>query len=245
MEEADFGCFVGDRHSPENICHFAYDHFGRAVLANKKIGVSSENIYFPYVIQDYSNWLINKRFPDAQRIELGVLYKFDELMIFEESCFGYIQHPGWYCSDIVMDALEEISDEIYSGEPYLKLYVSRMSAITKHKRRFVNEGTLQYELSKAGFVILHPDHQSPEQQISLFRRSRTVVGPHGAALTNLFACRDNIKVIELKYPYLENIPFMMISKKKSCDYSRIEGRPIDCSEGFLSEIPIYDVIKKI
>lgn len=76
-----------------------------------------------------------------------------------------------------------------------RIYISRSKA---KRRQIVNEGELIEELLKCGFKILHLEDYSIIEQIKFFRNAEIVMAPHGAGLTNLIYCKENIKVIELK-----------------------------------------------
>jgi hypothetical protein len=75
-----------------------------------------------------------------------------------------------------------------------RLYISRSDA---HGRLITNENTVVEYLSSIGFERLCPGQLSMEEQVSLFSQAECVVGPHGAAMSNLTFCRKGCSVIEL------------------------------------------------
>ena len=75
-----------------------------------------------------------------------------------------------------------------------RLYISRSDA---HGRRITNENTIVEYLLSIGFESVYPGKLSMEEQVSLFSQAECVVGPHGAAMSNLTFCQKGCSVIEL------------------------------------------------
>ena len=63
------------------------------------------------------------------------------------------------------------------------IYVSRRLFPTN--RQFLDEKRIEEALAQLGFVVLHPQELTLDQQIAAFSRAEVVVGPHGAALANI------------------------------------------------------------
>ena len=68
-------------------------------------------------------------------------------------------------------------------------------SLTK-SRKIENEDVLAQALTPYGFEVVHLEHMSAEEQICLFSNAECIVGPHGAAMTNLIYSNAP-KVIEL------------------------------------------------
>jgi capsular polysaccharide biosynthesis protein len=76
-----------------------------------------------------------------------------------------------------------------------RLYVTRGQA--PNTRRVVREDELWAGLQERGFEKVEPGSLSPQQQIDVFSAAEMVVGPHGAALTNLLFAPAGVGVLEL------------------------------------------------
>jgi len=76
-----------------------------------------------------------------------------------------------------------------------RLYVTRGDQ--PNSRRVVREPELWPELESRGFEKVEPGSLSPQQQIDVFSAAEIVVGPHGAALTNLLFCPPGVTVLEV------------------------------------------------
>ena len=82
-----------------------------------------------------------------------------------------------------------------SGGGPTRLYLTR--GARPNSRRYVQEEELWPWLQDHGFVRLDPGTLSVQEQIDIFHGAEVVVGPHGAALTNLTFCRPGTKVLEM------------------------------------------------
>ena len=76
-----------------------------------------------------------------------------------------------------------------------RLYLTRGDR--PNTRRYVYEAELWPALERRGFARLDPGTLSVQEQIDLFSAAEVVVGPHGAALTNIVFCRPGARVLEL------------------------------------------------
>lgn len=75
----------------------------------------------------------------------------------------------------------------------VRLYVSR----GKSRRRLAGEELLEERLKEIGFTILHSEELSFAEQIRVFHEAETVVGTHGAGLTNVVWSQPGCRVIEI------------------------------------------------
>ena len=76
-----------------------------------------------------------------------------------------------------------------------RLYVTR--GTQPNSRRVVREDELWALLEARGFEKVEPGGLSPQEQIDVFSAAEIVVGPHGAALTNLLFAPAGVTVVEL------------------------------------------------
>lgn len=103
-----------------------------------------------------------------------------------------------------------------------RIYITRGSR--PHTRRVVNETELLPALRRFGFTILDPGSLPVQEQIDHFAAARVVVGPHGAALTNLTFCRPGVRVLELFAPrYLNSCYWTITSNVDQSHYRYLVG----------------------
>ena len=77
----------------------------------------------------------------------------------------------------------------------LRLYVTRGDR--PNTRRVVREAELWPLLEERGFTRVDPGTLGPQQQVDVFSAAEIVVGPHGAALTNVVHAPPGVAVLEL------------------------------------------------
>lgn len=73
-----------------------------------------------------------------------------------------------------------------------RIYVPRQKT-----RRVLNEEELTTALFAFDFEVIDTDSMTYDEQIRTFRDAGLVVGPHGAALTNLIVSPEDCRVLEL------------------------------------------------
>ncbi len=95
---------------------------------------------------------------------------------------------------IAKSALDNIRSKV---KPYFceqgneKIYLSRKNT---NQRRIVNEDQVIDLFKKAGFTIVYTENLNYFEQIKLFSSAKCIVGPTGAALTNLVYCHSGTVV---------------------------------------------------
>ncbi|GAA1747311.1 glycosyltransferase family 61 protein [Aeromicrobium alkaliterrae] len=76
-----------------------------------------------------------------------------------------------------------------------RLYVTR--GTQPNSRRIVREDELWARLEERGFEKVEPGSLSPQEQIDVFSAAEMIVGPHGAALTNVLFAPAGVTVLEI------------------------------------------------
>lgn len=74
------------------------------------------------------------------------------------------------------------------------IYISRKDATS---RSVVNRNEIEEILTKYDFEIVVPGKYDLSTQISKLSQAKTVVGPHGAGLTNILHCKPGIHLLEV------------------------------------------------
>ncbi len=97
--------------------------------------------------------------------------------------------------------INEVRDQLRSSNPaggrHRKVYVSRKKA---RARKIVNEHEVQEVLDGHGFEIHYFEDYSLAAQIELMGETRTLVGLHGAGLTNMLFMAPGGSVLEIRNP---------------------------------------------
>ena len=81
--------------------------------------------------------------------------------------------------------------------PPRRIYLSRVG----YSRGIVDEAEVFDEfLKSAGFSVVDPAKLTVGEQMKSFREAEVIIGPHGAAFTNLVYCGPNAKALEIIPP---------------------------------------------
>lgn len=106
--------------------------------------------------------------------------------------------------------------------PRRRLYVTRGDR--PRTRRYVQEPDLWPELERRGFERLDPGTLTVQEQIDRFASAQLVVGPHGAALTNLVFAQPGTAVVELFAPsYVNHCYWTIAEALDGIDYHYLVG----------------------
>ena len=98
-------------------------------------------------------------------------------------------------------------------------------------------------------VLVHDDENLPGviEQLKYFSRAVCIVGPHGAGLTNILACKPYTYVIEAGYPRSMNC-YKNLCRNLSLNYTPIklekETQEINLQE-VTAMLPTQEELKKI
>lgn len=114
-----------------------------------------------------------------------------------------------------------------------RLYVSRAGV---SRRRIINESEVSALLSEYGFETIRPENMSFVEQAELFASAEIVVGPSGAALSNIVFCSPGSSLLTLQ-PHSEMIPhvFYSLACAAGMYYWDIAGIPHTVPEKILDE----------
>jgi capsular polysaccharide biosynthesis protein len=99
-----------------------------------------------------------------------------------------------------------------------RLYVSRSDA---GKRRVTNEPALVERLARLGFEAVTLSDRSFEEQVELFRSAVSVVGPHGAGLTNLMFSAEGTVLVELQLDIDQRPHFDRLAQVVGLQYASV------------------------
>jgi hypothetical protein len=109
--------------------------------------------------------------------------------------------------------------------PGLFLYVSRNK--DAKQRRVINEDALLPIFKDHNFQIVHMSELHVKEQIELFSKADFIVSPHGAALSFLLFCNQNVSVLEFMPINKEARHFSHMAWHFNYDYKRILSDTVD------------------
>lgn len=201
----------------KNYGHFIYEVLPRAWLARTHLNLTD----WPAVIHASSSVMEKVArqalrcagFSDAQvAVTTSTPVQFDDL-IFVHGLTGH----SVFLSPLVMQYLDAMTSHIPPG-PAERLYVSRAPATV---RDFEDEPRAAAILASIGYRRVVPAELSFEEQVSMFRGAKEIVGIAGAALTNTAFCRPGTRVVAFHPCSAAEVLFWMIAEARRLRYEEV------------------------
>ncbi len=140
------------------------------------------------------------------------------------------EHP-WYFKGMVSKEAKKLPYWIVKW--IRNIFLKKFKYNSKEKKFFIDRSESRYNhckltnnneiiatLKKKGFKSHQVGKLSLEKQISLFNSAKVIIGPHGAAFTNLIFCKVGTKVIEI-IPKNRPDNYKIISKINKLNYKKI------------------------
>ena len=110
------------------------------------------------------------------------------------------------------------------------------------KRKLVNQAEIESYLESLGFESVQCENYTIAEQASIFYNADVIIGPHGAAFTNIIFCKPGTKVMEFFSPKWINPCYWTISNEVGLDYYYLVGEG-DVSEVDLNADVLIDISK--
>jgi capsular polysaccharide biosynthesis protein len=211
--------------APQNFGHFLVDMFPKAWLATRLL----THRHFNYIVHDTDVLGVVREAFAQIGINPFAISVTDNTPVSCEAAIvidGLTAH-GVYQSPISIQALTDLGER-FPPSPYQKIFVSRDAQL----RPLVNQEAAEAVMRDRGFAIVDPGRMTLPEQISLFKGASTVVGPLGAALTNIAFCPPGSRIVALTAQSFPDTFFWFISQHRGHDYREVRcpivsGNPAD------------------
>lgn len=222
----------GDVYSLLGLWSFEYYHWLHDVLP--KLWES-----LPY-LPNNTRFLLHSNPRDYQRASLDALGIHSDRLIYQPDSGDIVARRLWYTTPLGHTELTggnyiypmaiSIVERARANEPDSrfgsKLYISRSHA---RFRRIGNEQEITPVLRKFGFKIVHFETMSFRDQVASCAGARSLVGPHGAGLTNLMFCERGCKIGEIGFEGSYR-HFKSMARHFGHDYYFMESAPVGLDE---------------
>tara|TARA_B100001057_G_scaffold125934_1_gene124766 strand:- start:8192 stop:9283 length:1092 start_codon:yes stop_codon:yes gene_type:complete len=190
-----------------NYFHWLFDVLPRIIILRKKINLEDVDYFlFPDTKLKFQKESLDLlEIPEKKRISsknFRHIYA-DEIISTDHPCV-ILNDPLKDNENIPIWIIEfyknEIKSKIKINKSPKKIYIDRGDSKSniKNLRTITNEMEVKKYLSSKGFEIIKLSDLSFSNQIDLFHNANTVVGLHGAGLSNILFCQPKTKIIELK-----------------------------------------------
>lgn len=190
-----------------NYFHWLFDVLPRLVILEKKINLQKINYFlFPDTKLNFQRESLNLlEIPENKRISSINSRHIcaDEIISVDHPCVilnnplkDNENIPNW----ILEFYRDKIKEKVKINKSSKKIFIDRSDSMSniKNLRTIINENEVKENLSSKGFEIVKLSSLSFQNQIELFHNANTIVGLHGAGLSNILFCQPNTKIIEIK-----------------------------------------------
>ena len=197
--------------SGNNYFHFLFDIVTKIKICEQKIDLHTINFF--YLPGKYT-W--QKKILSVFNIDPNkIIDSQKNRHILAENLF-VVEHP-WYKTGFVQNEIINIPDWIifYLREKFInlkkrfdaneKIFIDRSDSIYNHCKLINNAEVINF-FEDNGFTSYRVSELDFFEQIYLFNNAKVIIGPHGAAFTNLIFSNPKTKVVEI-------IPNTHISQK--------------------------------
>lgn len=118
---------------------------------------------------------------------------------------------------------------IADTEPARRIYLSRAGV---KKRHILNEDAVLAALAPWDFEVVAPETMSHRDQVAMFGEAALIVGPSGAAFTNLVFATPGAKVVEICAPDIQEAHFIAGALQAGLAFRHVFGEPTKLYECF-------------
>ncbi len=209
-----------------NYFHWMFDILPKIRIFSENYDLNEINYFYAPKLQDWQKKTLVKLDLDEKKF----LDCFSNRHIEADQIIS-VDHP-WYHKGTILSQAEFMPNWIITWlkEIYLscekkfdnneKVFIDRSESIYNHCQIINQEEVFDF-LSKKKFTKYKVGQLSFEEQIYLFHNAKIIVGPHGAAFTNLIFCQPNTNVIEIMPKANPNKVNKTISKINNLKYQLI------------------------
>ena len=102
-------------------------------------------------------------------------------------------------------------------------YIARKNT---NKRQYNEDEILDIAINN-GYVEVHPESMTFKEQVKLFSNAESIIGPSGAAFSNIICCKEGCKILILISDRYEVTIFSNIAGLLHLDMQYLCGMPSD------------------
>jgi len=238
--------------SGNNYFHFLFDIVSKLILLDKN-DLLKHMDYF--LVPDLQNWQLQilsnfgisrKKILNSEKIrhlEADMVYALDHIWYNK----GFVQEeinniPEW----VIFSLIEKFLSCATKFKASERVFIDRSDSIYNHCKLINNIEIAEY-LEKYNFKSYQVSKLNFFEQIYLFNNAKVIIGPHGAAFTNVIFSNKGLKLVELIPKNHKSIKCRKFSEILNFDYKRIELDTVKNLKGDMkiSILELEKILKKI
>jgi len=217
--------------SGNNYFHFLFDIITKLKIFQEKFSLREIDYFY---VPGVSDW--QKKILSLFEIYEDRLIDSNDFRHIEGSEIIAIDHP-WYKKGFIQQEIKNLPEWsiFFLREKFLKfkkkfdapkkIFIDRSDSVYNRCKLINNQKVINF-LEARGFKSYQVSKLDFFEQIHLFENADIIVGPHGAALTNIIFSKPKLKLIELIPNNHESIKCERMSKFLNFEYTRIALDPI-------------------
>ena len=221
--------------SGNNYFHFLFDIIVKIKLFEEKYSLEDIDYFYMPGTNEWQKKIISKFGIYENRLINSQKFRH----IKADKVFA-LDHP-WYRKDKVQKEIQNLPDWIihYLRDKFLKyskkfeasdkIFIDRSDSNYNHCKLINNQEVINF-LSGFGFKSYQVSKLDFFEQIYLFNNARTIIGPHGAAFSNIIFSEPGLKLIELMPENHPSIKCKKISSILNFDYRKVNLKYISNSQ---------------
>ncbi len=188
--------------SGKNYFHFLFDIVIKLIIFEKKFAINDIDYFYMPADFQWQKKIISKfNIPENKLISSEKYRHIEAKKVFA------VDHP-WYKKGIIQNEVANLPEWIiYSlREKFLKfkkefptvdkIFIDRSDSTFNHCKLINNQDVINF-LSSKGFQSYQVSKLDFFQQIYLFNNAKIIVGPHGAAFSNIVFSQPGLNLVEL------------------------------------------------
>ncbi len=220
-EVSEPSVFIDDPFTKENICHFVFDKFPRAFLAEERYG-RRRAVYFNGF--DYAKSVC--ALCDVDTLALSPTLKGTVRLkdaVFVSDTFMMLRHPAQLGAPKHLAALELLRSRIPRAsrdDAPTKVFLERAANVPRNIR---NMDDVRAVAERFGYWVGDPATMAPIEQLAMFASVTSLAGVHGAGLTGLAFQPVGSSVVELLPPLCATAAYWIMCHQMGRTY-----RPLAC-----------------
>ena len=220
--------------SANNYFHFLFDILAKLILCEEKIPLREVDYFYVHKKIEWQRKIFELFNINNNQLISSEKYhhiKSDEIIAIDHPWYGkgFVQNeianlPEWIIAKL-RERLIKLSKKFDSND---KIFIDRSDSINNHCK-LINNNKIIDHLSKKGFTSYQISKLDFLEQIYLFNNAKIIVGPHGAAFSNIIFSKPKTKIIEIIPNNHPSIKCQRLSNILDLNYTRINKPKIIAS----------------
>ena len=229
--------------SGQNYFHFLFDIIGKLLICERVMPLNTINYFYVHEKIDWQIKILSLFGINEHKLISSKKYmhiKADNIVAIEHPWYqdGFVQSqianlPEW----LIIELREKFLSYSKKFDCNENVFIDRTDSNFNHSKLKNNNEVIEY-LNKRGFTSYQVSKLNFFEQIYLFSNAKVIIGPHGAAFSNIIFSKPKTKIIELITEDHPSVKCQRISKILDLNYTRIKIPKVFSPNNILGDMEI-------